>query len=387
MDKNNHINWRKIETALMSDSLKSDLHEDELAIFNELKKFRSDEALLHILQDVNAKDKFQKIKDILQLKEKGGRIIPLMYKWKSIAAAIIIIAFAGVLSTLIYKHKQNPVLSKNKSVYKNDILPGGNKATLTLADGSTIVLDSTGNGVIANNGAVKVVKQNNNQLKYISSNAGAERITYNTLTTPRGGQFKLVLPDGTKVWLNAASSIHYPTQFTGKERKVEITGELYFEVAHNAAMPFKVDINHQQEIEVLGTHFNINAYDHEASINTTLLEGSVKIINQKGNKILKPGQQSQLTKAGNIDIIDDVDIDKIMAWKNGLFDFNNTKLESVMNQLAKWYDIEIVYDDNVPNIEFGGKMQMNLKLSEVLQILEKVGIHFKIEGKALHVMN
>jgi ferric-dicitrate binding protein FerR (iron transport regulator) len=196
------------------------------------------------------------------------------------------------------------------------------------------------------------------------------------------------LPDGSKVWMNAASSIHYPAVFTGKERIVEVTGELYFEVARNEKMPFKVKVNDDTQIEVIGTHFNINSYSNETTIYTSLLEGSVKITHGNEKVILKPGQQGQVPNdlvESSIKVVPDVDMDKVMAWKNGVFNFEDASLEEVMRQLERWYDIEVKYEKGVPPLEFVGKMGRDLKLSEVLRGLEVSEVHFTVEGKIVIV--
>jgi ferric-dicitrate binding protein FerR (iron transport regulator) len=216
------------------------------------------------------------------------------------------------------------------------------------------------------------------------------------MSTPKGRQFQVTLPDGTKVWLNAGSSIRYPTVFNGGERKVEVMGEAYFEVAHNAKMPFKVNVNNKAELEVLGTHFNVNAYDNEATINTTLLEGSVKVgsrsrspsgaIGKLQSAVLKPGNQAVLTHDSRLTIHDNVDVNQVMAWKNGLFNFEGATFREIMNELERWYDIEIVYEKTVPDIEFEGKMTRDVPLHDLLKMLERSDIHFRIEGRKLIVL-
>jgi ferric-dicitrate binding protein FerR (iron transport regulator) len=196
----------------------------------------------------------------------------------------------------------------------------------------------------------------------------------------------VVLADGSKVWLNAESSITFPTAFIGKERNVEIKGEAYFEVAHNAQMPFNVKVKNMT-VQVLGTHFNVNAYDDENWIKTTLLEGSIKVSKGSDSKIIKPGEQAQTENGDNSLIaVQAVDPDEVVAWKNGLFHFNNAGLPEVMHQLSRWYDVDVVYNGPVPKRKFGGEMQSNLKLSQVLELLEKNEVNFKIEGKKIIVM-
>lgn len=312
-------------------------------------------------------------------------------KWIKYAAAAIIIFVTGTVFWKQYGTKQQPVIAKIIHKSPLDIEPGRDGAILTLADGSQIILDSLGNGIITAQSGVRVVLKSG-QLTYQPTGKPGVGITYNTMSTPRGRQFQLLLPDGTKVWLNAASSLRYPTLFTGNERIVEITGEAYFEVAKNPAMPFRVKINGETQINVLGTHFNVNSYDDENSINTTLLEGVVEIMNGTSKTVIKPGQQAQTiskssssltsyTKAKNIHIVNDIDLDKVMSWKNGIFDFRNAGLEQVMRQLARWYDLDVVYENGIPEMKFYGKMGRNVSLSKLLIFLQESDVHFRMEDR------
>lgn len=262
---------------------------------------------------------------------------------------------------------------------QHEIKPGVEGAILTLSDGSVLVLDSLGNGLVTTQNGTQVMLKNG-QLVYDANNTNPATVGYNTMSTPKGRQFQMVLPDGSKVWLNAASSIHYPTMFIGDERLVEITGEAYFEVAHNAAKPFKVKINNTTTVEVLGTHFNVNAYTNEETINTTLLEGAVRVSGAGGKTVLVPGQQAQTTADGKSKVVNAVNTGKVIAWKNGVFDFEDASLEEVMRQLERWYDIEVVYEKNIPKLEFFGKMGKDLSLDIVLRGLEKSNVHFRVEA-------
>jgi ferric-dicitrate binding protein FerR (iron transport regulator) len=265
---------------------------------------------------------------------------------------------------------------------KHEIAPGGNKATLTLADGSVITLDSAANGVLAQQGSTRVTKLANGELVYHTDESGEHLLQYNTMTTPRGGQYKLVLPDGSLVWLNAASSISYPTAFTGTDRTVTINGEAYFEIARNEQMPFHVKVN-KMMIEVLGTHFNVMAYDDEPFIRTSLLKGAVKV----NGILLKVGQQSQLDRKGSLKLIGDADMEEAIAWKNGLFEFNHEPLVSIIRKLNRWYDVDIKYADNIVNKTFTGQISRNANISTVLKTLEITqGVHFKIEENIITVM-
>ena len=303
-----------------------------------------------------------------------------------IAAASLIGVIA--LSTFLWvkQHSKQPIAQINQIAKSNnnDVNPGGNKAVLTLADGSTIILDDAKNGAIAQQGNTKVVKIDG-KLNYNVSELSTQQPVFNTISTPRGGQYQVVLPDGSKVWLNSVSSLRFPTFFNGKQRRVEITGEAYFEVAKNQAMPFIVSVN-GAEIEVLGTDFNVNAYSDESTIRTTLLEGSVKFAKDGNVAILKPGQQSQLSLNGQLKTINNVEIEKVVAWKNGFFLFEASDFKTVSKQLSKWYDVEVVYDKEIDDL-FYAKVPRSTKLSDLLKALSLTGkINFKIEGKKIIVL-
>lgn len=301
------------------------------------------------------------------------RVIPL-YRYGWAAAAVIgVLLIAGVIIWQQRLSTQQEISQAAVPV----ILPGSNKAVLTLADGSKLTLDSVGNRTIQQGNAT--VNQQGGHLLYNAANSGS-LLSYNTLTTPRGGQFRLTLPDGTGVWLNAASSITYPTAFTGAERNVTVTGEVYFEVAQMANKPFMVTANHTA-IQVLGTSFNINAYTDEATVNTTLLQGSIKVTAGAAGQVLQPGQQAQTTTNGSLQVLNHADTDQAIAWKNGSFNFNGKGLPEVMRQLARWYDIEVVFSGKVPVRKFGGEIQRSLPLSEVLEILQTMDVKFKIENE------
>ena len=317
------------------------------------------------------------------------RQIPFFKRYRWAAAAILILLAGGVYLWQAPARKQAIAVQP-----ENDVAPGGNKATLTLAGGRRIILDSVANGSIAQQGNVNIVKMNNGQLVY-NLHGKAGEIGMNTMTTPVGGQYQLTLPDGTKVWLNAASSITYPSAFTGTERKVSINGEAYFEVAKDKTKPFKVNVNDESEIEVLGTGFNVNAYADETAARTTLLEGSVKISGHAGGRpeqvVIKPGQQAVAQHPGHqmpqqISVINDTDVEQTVAWKNGRFNFNGADLHTVMRQLSRWYGINVRYEANVPDEVFQGELTRDLNLSQVLRILGKMEIKFRIEGKTLVVM-
>lgn len=290
--------------------------------------------------------------------------------WFRYAAAIILIA-----GSVAYLWNTDPKVvgtdqKINSVASRHDVLPGSDKAILTLSNGQKVELNSTAQQTITD--GELTIENKNGILTYGKSDV----IVYNTMSTPKGGQYKLTLPDGSNVWLNAASSITFPTSFTGNTREVKIVGEAYFEVAKNPEKPFTVKTI-KEEITVLGTHFNVNAYQDEPLSKISLLEGSVKI----GDRILKPGEAYIDDKVVKTNLVQD------LAWKNGVFNFNDQNLEQVMRQLSRWYDVEVIYPKNVPKMEFWGEMGKNLKLSQVLEILEKSEVKFKIEdGKRLVVL-
>jgi len=299
------------------------------------------------------------------------------------------IAFCLGTGAYIY-HNQKERISAPKTIAKahvvHDALPGSNKAILTLANGKTIVLDSAQNGLLAKEGNTKIKKTKNGQLVYQAGQTGAaQQAALNTVTTPRGGEYQLVLQDGSKVWLNSASSISFPAVFTGKTREVSITGEAYFEIAKNPAKPFRVKALNSV-VEVLGTHFNMMAYNDEAEMKTTLLEGSVKIVSGTATGMLKPGQQAVISKSGSLKVVDDVDVDDETAWKNGIFQFRDAGIETIMRQAARWYDVDISYAGIVPKREFNGRISRNVKASELLSMLSYSGVNFKIEDKHIIVL-
>ncbi|MCE7063394.1 FecR family protein [Dyadobacter sp. CY343] len=291
-----------------------------------------------------------------------------------------------------------------------DVAPGKNKAVLTLADGSEILLDEVSEGEIAMQDNLLITKTDDGQLVYTTGKNmrknDARHQTYNVVSTPKGGQFKVVLPDGSKVWLNAASSLKYPTKF-GSERTVELVGEAYFEVTKSGAYQQSgkrngsfVVLSAGQAVEVLGTRFNVNSYSDEKRITTTLLEGKVKIIsNPKNSKnshaaklperavMLKPGQQAQLSidRGDEIEVTNKVDLDQVIAWKNGQFIFKNASLAEIMRQVSRWYDVEVVFEGKTPENKYRGQIARDAPIAQILQILQVSGVNFKIEGRRIIV--
>lgn len=317
-----------------------------------------------------------------------------MWLWFTAAAAAV-----TIISSVVYFSEYGLNKNTEAKYSKNTIVPGANKAILVLADGSKINLNDAEYGVLTNQSGVRIKKAADGQLVYdiISDPSASSEVTYNTIVTPRGGQFQVNLPDGTKVWLNASSSIKFPTIFDSAERLVEISGEAYFEVSKmmirdtgtgipGRRMPFIVK-SAKQKIEVLGTHFNVNAYADEESVRTTLLEGSVKVM-QSGHTsgtILKPGEQSTLQN--NIIKIANVDKEETIAWKNGNFQFNSEDIGAIMRKIARWYDVDVVYHKDLVNQHFAGTISRFEDVSKVLHMLELTGsVHFKIEGRRIIVM-
>lgn len=344
----------------------------------------------------------------------GGRLRWFGLPRVAAAAAILLCLSAGVYFLFFNRPRKEVVQQGTRKQFTNDVLPGGNKAILTLADGSDVILDSVKNGLIVRQGSASITKLDGGKLAYqpVPGSAALSAVSYNKLSTPRGGQYQLVLPDGSKVWLNAASSIRYPTAFTGKERRVEVSGEVYFEVAKSATerpggnssgnaegnqghgnTPFIVSIAAPSgmpgaggEVEVLGTHFDVNAYGDENSVKTTLLEGEVKLIKGEAAILLKPGQQAGYGMTGGPAILKDADADEAVAWKNGIFQFNEASIESVMRQVERWYDIEVSYEGKIPSGHFSGTVDRNANISQVLKILELSEVHFRIEGRRIVIL-
>lgn len=294
------------------------------------------------------------------------------------AALLFICLSAGLLFFNNYTPKPQ---TQRDNLVQNNIAPGSNKATLTLEDGRKIILTDAINGRLANQAGVNISKTADGQLVYKISDQENKKLSYNSIETPRGGQYQVNLPDGTRIWMNSASVLKFPTSFAAQaSRRVELSGEAYFEVAHDPKHPFRVKTAHQ-EVEVLGTHFNINSYTDEASTRTTLLQGRVKV----NSTLLKPGQESVLTP--NSILVKPADIETTMAWKNGYFLFKNEDLPGIMRKISRWYDVEIVYPESLADKHFEGSISRFKNVAEVLRKFELTGnIHFKIEGRRITAM-
>lgn len=304
--------------------------------------------------------------------------------WKYAAAAAVI---ALVSTVVLYNSGDEAGTAPVQVVASsgNDLLPGQDGAILTLANGEKVLLDSLGNGVVTMQGAIQVINQQG-KLSYVQPGGSESRLMYNTMATPKGRQYQLVLSDGSKVWLNAASSIRYPIVFTGNERRVFIDGEAYFEVSRDRRKPFRVEIEGRGTVEVLGTQFNINAYDDEPTVNTTLIEGSVKVtVPGARSSVLKPGQQAQISDG--LQVISDVNTDEVVAWKNGYFSFNGATTEAIMRQVMRWYDAEeIIYEGDVKNERFGGSVPRSANAKKLLEVLELTKtVRFTIDDKKIIV--
>lgn len=309
--------------------------------------------------------------------------------WRSLKVAAV--AAGLIFGILYYTNSRKPT---GNSFVKNvqtpgtvsDVAPGNTRAVLILGDGSTIDLHKSSAGTLAQQGSTEVRKRDDGSIDYVSNQEGKQGIIYNTVQTPRGGEYKLVLADGTSVWLNASSSLKFPTAFSGTERRVEVSGEAYFEVAKNKHLPFVVSVNGRQEVRVLGTHFNVNAYLEDGLEKVTLLEGSVAVAQGKYAVTLKPGQQSFL--AGKGFEIEDADVDQVIAWKTGFFEFNNSSLESIMQSISRWYDVDVIYEmRSAPAPTLGGRISRHLPLSKVLKMLSSYGIRSKTIGKSIVISN
>lgn len=374
MDKNELI-------ALANKILSKQASIEEIARYNDWYNARQSNAEFPIEdEDLKRAALFARIQQEIQ---PATRTLPRIYRY---AAAAAVLTFLSVGLYEYYHKAEKPKVQ----IAKSDIAPGRNQATLTLANGKTIILNKGLSGTLAQQGNTLIKVNSGNAITY-NSGQPESAITYNTLTTKRGEQspYPLVLADGTKLWLNAASSLKFPTAFNGKTREVTLTGEAYIEVAHNAAKPFKV-ITKGQTIEDYGTHFNVNAYDDEPVITTTLLEGSVKVVTNKNHKdgiFLKPGQQA--TGDNNSLKVRTADIDQVMSWRNDKFLFNDEALSSIMRQASRWYNVEVIYqDETLKEKRFGGVTARFANVSELLNTLEMTGkVKFSIQGRKIIVQH
>lgn len=366
-------------------SLKGDCSPDELELLQQYEddfcfsdEAETDEAIQEKI--------YNRLSASISREEKVKRLFP----WKAVAAAAAILLVMA--SGFLYlngrlSHRNRPVAAVPRTLQHN-IAPGGNKATLILGDGTKVDLNKATEGKIAAQGNTMVNKSGNGQLVYqlADQTPSSSTTVFNTLAIPRGGQYNLTLPDGSRIWMNAASRLRFPTEFTGKERIVELEGEAYFEVAHNQRQPFIVKVKGMQ-VEVLGTQFNVMAYADEACITTTLLDGKVKLhSNLTQEVILKPGQQGVFTGNNNFKV-NKADIEQAMSWKNGYFVFNDEDLTSIMRKISRWYNVDIAYSSGTKKLSFMGSISRFKNVTEVLNMLALTGtVQFKVDAEKITVI-
>ena len=369
--------------------LKGTITEEERNEFSEWYD-NTDNEILNIPHDfAGSEEELRKrlLSGIKKRQRHSGRVVSLTrgsLAKLAVASAVVVTSTLSLLyitREYLSSEENDPVVTLAK---KDTIIPGGNKAVLILGDGTEVILDTATSGTIAENTHTRVIKLDDGQLAYSRLADVDAPVSYNTLSTPRGGQYAITLVDGTRVWLNSSSSIRFPTSFRDPERIVELSGEAYFEVAHNRDKPFKVKVN-DVEVKVLGTHFNIMAYKDETIINATLLEGAVSVSKLKETVFLNPGQQAQIGGNGKIGIIKNADTEQAIAWKNGFFNFNGSDIETTMRQIARWYDIEVIYEDKITE-HFNGTILRNATIEKVLKMLELTGVvRFNIQGRKIFV--
>jgi transmembrane sensor len=347
-----------------------------------LESLENEDTLTNDLQFLSSIDKDEAWENLVAKINESSKqqVTPVIKYWKYVAAAVVV----GILSYVVvrdtYKYERSNLTKTELPVLKNDMLPGGDKATLTLGDGSVVSLEEMADGQVTEENGIRISKKNG-QITYEIVNPVAQgEVVYNTIHTPMGGQYHVVLPDGTQVWLNSESSLHFPTLFAGSHRTVDLVGEGYFEVAKNREKPFLVQTQ-KMNVKVLGTHFNLMAYPNEPSSRTTLLEGSVEVSDGVQSKTIKPGQQ---VVTGDGMPIKNVLPDEAIAWKNGYFQFDSKDLKTILRQLKRWYGFEIVNETVVPNKHFTAYISRNTTLSQVLKMLEMSGeLKFNIEGEKI----
>jgi len=339
-----------------------------------------DDVRQSIFHAVNAHINNSKSEETENIRQK--RRIP--YQWLAGVAALLIIAISA---GLLFRKRDVEKTESAHTAYH--IKPGTNQATLTLSNGKKLILTDSLQGHLANEAGVTISKTAKREIIYTIANddhKANDALQYNILSTKNGEQFQIILPDGSHVWLDAASSLKYPVAFKANERKVELTGQGYFEVSHNAAKPFIVKTA-QTEVQVLGTHFNVSAFNDEQDTKTTLLEGAVRIRSNNSSLLLKPGEQAILNNNKQLIINKDVDVNREVAWKNGLFDFNKTGVEEIMVKVSRWYDVKVKYEGKIPDTKLTGRISRSVDITGLLAILQFEGIKWRIEGRTVIITN
>lgn len=331
----------------------------------------------NVFLDINQEKGSRRLQASIRKKERQPEYLRRLY-WSVAASVLFLIGGYWAYRSLTNLNPHEAVVAQVADI----AAPSVSNAVLTLANGEKIVLDSVHNGVMAMQGQVHLVKSEDGQIEYKASGTGAgEAPAFNMLENPRGSKIVgITLSDGTKIWLNSESTLRYPTYFSGKERKVQITGEAYLEVAHNAKQPFIV-MKENTEVTVLGTRFNINTYEEEPSLKITLLEGKVSVKHDGKSAFLMPGQQAIISRSdGKIDVAGNIDTDDVTAWLNGQFVLDGTRLTSLMNQISRWYNVEVVYTTKITNKAFGGSIDRNVPLSRMLDALRENEVNCRLEG-------
>lgn len=370
---------------------------EELAVLNEW--YRSfDDRFIEVpsAKDDSPEQLEEWMRMRLELSLAGQDAIPIKsspFRFIRIAAALLLLVGLGVgIRFIWFNPRVKPESTAVATLDERPLTPGSDRAWLRLADGLVVYLDSTAPGLLASQAGMRLDKRDDGSIVYQPASnitEPADTLMYNEIRTPRGGQYKVILSDGTHVWLNAETSLRFPVVFKGEERKVDLSGEAYFEVAKDGRRPFRV-LTTRSVVEVYGTQFNVNAYADEASVLTTLIEGSVgvgSLIDGSGGslRVLSAGQQAAIKINGSMEVDDRADTEEAIAWKNGRFHFNSADIRSIMRQVARWYDAEVVFEGN-PSLHFTGQITRRDDVSRVLQMMELTGeVRFRIEGRRIYV--
>ena len=356
--------------------------DDNMLLFEELTDQKNIEANLALMDKTRTEETLQLTKKQIEFIPEHRNLKTKKWFYSIAASVVFLIAAFGIYKIINNKQSKQTSIAK---LDQTEIQPGGNKATLTLSNGSVIELISTPNGIIKGDNGTIINKSKDGEILYNDNGVSNSISSDNILTTPKGGQYKVQLPDGSQVWLNASSTLKYPTAFATSERIVELSGESYFEIAKDKTKPFKVKLADGSEVKVLGTHFNVMAYENEKSKDVTLLEGSVEI--KKGNfeQNLTPGQQGRIISS-KIILVNSADTDEVTGWKNGQFIFHDSDIQAIMRQVARWYDVDIKYE-TANTQHFNATISRNEPVLKLLHILEETGqIHFKTENKTIYVL-